>query len=59
MVKSKYVVVRMSESEVAKLDKLAHQTQRDRSKVLRMLLYQAVAKSAPDIELQGQEGTRP
>lgn len=47
----KVVAVRLSEEELKKLDLLAEKTQRDRSKVLRLLIAQAYTYPLPDIRV--------
>jgi predicted transcriptional regulator len=44
--------VRLTREELAKLDALAAKTERDRSKVVRLLLAQALALELPDIALR-------
>jgi hypothetical protein len=43
--------VRVTAAELAKVDSLAAATERDRSKVIRLLLSQALARETPDLAL--------
>ena len=52
---ARIIAVRVTERELARLDSLAKQTGRDRSKVIRLLLAQAKLSESPDIGLsEGQ-----
>ena len=55
MKRESLVVVRLNAEELAKLDALAQRTERDRSKVVRLLLSQASAHDVPDIQLERTE----
>ena len=58
MKRESLVVVRLSAEELQKLDALAQRTERDRSKVMRLLLSQAAAYDGPDIQLKAAEEVR-
>ena len=51
MTKTEVVNVRMSQDELAKLERLAHDAQRTRSDVLRLLVKRADVNSLPDVKL--------
>ena len=51
MRKSECVAVRLEPELVARLDALCERTDRDRSKVIRLLIRQAQAQEEPDIVL--------
>ena len=55
MDQTRIVGVRMRPDELAKLDRLARATERDRSKVLRLLVAQAELAESPDVRLGESE----
>jgi len=55
MEKTEMVQVRMSPDELAKLERLAQDTQRTRSDVLRLLVKQAQVDTLPDVRLAKEQ----
>lgn len=50
--KDEFIGIRLTAEELAKLDALANATERDRSKVIRLLLAQAQLRPVPDVALR-------
>jgi hypothetical protein len=53
MAKRNVVGVRLTDEDIAKLDRLAEQTYRGRADVLRYLIHQAAAAEHPDLIIGG------